>query len=131
MTRDGFMDLVYDELCDDNDNCRANRIIDAADDYAYTDNVLKPCAFCRTTPATSIDISRYGRLGDCIAIKIICPECHIAKSMCVREGTDFGTVKKLMNEIVEDWNERVTDGEDRRCLNDKNKRHNYRNNKNF
>lgn len=35
MTRDDFMSLVYSELCDDSDNCRANRIIDAADDYAY------------------------------------------------------------------------------------------------
>lgn len=35
MTREEFSDLVYDELCDDSDNCRANRIIDAADDYAY------------------------------------------------------------------------------------------------
>lgn len=30
-------------------------------------------------------------------------------------------VKKMMNEIVEDWNERITDGEDERCLNDRNK----------
>lgn len=34
MTRDEFMDLVYDELYDDGDNNRANRIIDAADSYA-------------------------------------------------------------------------------------------------
>ena len=26
------MDVVYDELSDDADNCRANRIIDAADE---------------------------------------------------------------------------------------------------
>ena len=30
--RDEFMDVVYDELSDDADNCRANRIIDAADE---------------------------------------------------------------------------------------------------
>lgn len=34
MTRDEFMDLVYDELYSDGDNNRANRIIDAADSYA-------------------------------------------------------------------------------------------------
>ena len=32
--RQQFMDLVYSELSDDADNCRANRIIDAADEYA-------------------------------------------------------------------------------------------------
>lgn len=31
--RKDFMDIVYDELCDDADNLRANRIIDAADEY--------------------------------------------------------------------------------------------------
>lgn len=35
MTRDDFIDLVYEELSEDSDNCRANRIIDAADEYAY------------------------------------------------------------------------------------------------
>lgn len=30
--RDYFMDVVYDELIDDSDNCRANRIIDRFDD---------------------------------------------------------------------------------------------------
>lgn len=32
--RKDFMDIVYDELSDDEDNLRANRIIDAADAYA-------------------------------------------------------------------------------------------------
>lgn len=32
--RKDFMDIVYDELSDDANNCRANRIIDAADEYA-------------------------------------------------------------------------------------------------
>ena len=32
--RKDFMDIVYDELSDDADNLRANRIIDAADAYA-------------------------------------------------------------------------------------------------
>ena len=31
--RDAFMNLVYDELHSDGDNNRANRIIDAADEY--------------------------------------------------------------------------------------------------
>ena len=34
MDRDEFMSLVYDELHSDGDNCRANRIIDAGDEYA-------------------------------------------------------------------------------------------------
>lgn len=32
--REDFMHIVYNELSDDTDNCRANRIIDAADNYA-------------------------------------------------------------------------------------------------
>jgi hypothetical protein len=31
--REKFMTVVYDELSNDSDNCRANRIIDAADEY--------------------------------------------------------------------------------------------------
>lgn len=34
MTREEFMDMVYSELHSDGDNYRANRIIDAADEYA-------------------------------------------------------------------------------------------------
>lgn len=34
MTREEFMDVVYSELRSDGDNYRANRIIDAADEYA-------------------------------------------------------------------------------------------------
>lgn len=34
LVRQQFMDLVYSELSDDADNYRANRIIDAADEYA-------------------------------------------------------------------------------------------------
>lgn len=34
MTRDEFMNVVYEELYNDKDNSRANRIIDAADSYA-------------------------------------------------------------------------------------------------
>lgn len=37
MTREEFMEIVYDELHSDGDNCRANRIIDAADEYAELD----------------------------------------------------------------------------------------------
>ena len=32
MTRDEFMEIVYDELASDSDNSRANRIIEAFDD---------------------------------------------------------------------------------------------------
>ncbi len=34
MDREDFMAIVYSELASDSDNCRANRIIDAADEYA-------------------------------------------------------------------------------------------------
>lgn len=34
MNRDEFMEIVYEELQSDPDNNRANRIIDAADEYA-------------------------------------------------------------------------------------------------
>lgn len=34
MTREEFMDIVYSKLHSDGNNCRANRIIDAADEYA-------------------------------------------------------------------------------------------------
>lgn len=34
MTREEFMNIVYSELHSDGDNNRANRIIDAADEYA-------------------------------------------------------------------------------------------------
>jgi len=34
MDREDFMNIVYSELADDPDNNRANRIIDAADEYA-------------------------------------------------------------------------------------------------
>lgn len=36
MTREEFMDIVYSELHSDGDNYRANRIIDAADEYMET-----------------------------------------------------------------------------------------------
>jgi hypothetical protein len=37
MTREEFMDIVYSELHSDGDNYRANRIIDAADEYVETE----------------------------------------------------------------------------------------------
>ena len=37
MTREEFMDMVYSELHSDGDNNRANRIIDAADEYVETE----------------------------------------------------------------------------------------------
>ena len=39
--RDKFMNIVYAELSDDSDNCRANRIIDAADEYAKEEYILR------------------------------------------------------------------------------------------
>ena len=41
MTREEFMEIVYDELHSDGDNNRANRIIDAADEYAETEQEPK------------------------------------------------------------------------------------------
>ena len=37
INRDSFMDVVYTELQNDPDNCRANNIINAADEYAEPD----------------------------------------------------------------------------------------------
>jgi Lar family restriction alleviation protein len=70
------------------------------------DNQLKPCPFCGETPITEIGLARYGRLGDCITIRVVCAECHVAKSIYIREGTDFGTVKESMGKIIEEWNTR-------------------------
>jgi hypothetical protein len=42
MTREEFMDIVYSELYSDDDNYRANRIIDAADEYAEDSRSEKP-----------------------------------------------------------------------------------------
>ena len=42
MTREEFMDIVYFELHSDGDNYRANRIIDAADEYAEDSNSENP-----------------------------------------------------------------------------------------
>lgn len=109
MTRDDFIDLVYEELSEDSDNCRANRIIDAADEYAYPkDEGLEPCPFCGDVPKTYIALPHFERLmADCIAIKVVCPVCHVARSVCIREGTDFGTVKEEMDRLIEDWNTRM------------------------
>ena len=41
MTREEFMNIVYNELHSDGDNYRANRIIDAADEYAETEQEVK------------------------------------------------------------------------------------------
>ena len=38
MTREEFMDYVYELLSEDSDNIRANLIIDAADEYCETEN---------------------------------------------------------------------------------------------
>lgn len=42
MTREEFMDIVYYELDSDDDNYRANRIIDAADEYAENSSSENP-----------------------------------------------------------------------------------------
>ena len=46
MTRDEFMDMVYSELHSDGDNYRANRIIDAADEYAGARKTLWVHSYC-------------------------------------------------------------------------------------
>lgn len=79
MTRDDFIDLVYEELSEDSDNCRANRIIDAADEYAYPkDEGLEPCPFCgsfvkleafyKNEPITMFD---YGYEIKCVKCGIV------------------------------------------------------------
>ena len=42
MTREEFIDIVYSELDSDGDNYRANRIIDAADEYAKDSSSENP-----------------------------------------------------------------------------------------
>ena len=52
MDREDFMNVVYAELASDPDNCRANRIIDAADEYAESarpDNQAHLCDSCSYT----------------------------------------------------------------------------------
>lgn len=69
---------------------------------------LKSCPFCGETPVTEIGLARYGRLGDCITIKIVCAECNVTKSVYIREGTDFDTLRSAMDKIIEKWNTRKT-----------------------
>lgn len=44
MTREELMDIVYSELHSDDDNYRANRIIDAADEYVEEQKEWIPCS---------------------------------------------------------------------------------------
>ena len=58
MTREEFMDLVYDELHSDGDNYRANRIIDAADEYA------EPCEDAISRQAAIDEICTAWKIDD-------------------------------------------------------------------
>ena len=91
----------------DTEECAIECWNDRTDSSSDTDAQLQPCPLCGNIPMTSIDLSRYGRMGDCIAIKIICSECHLAKSAYIREGTDFVTVKEAMNKLSVEWNTRI------------------------
>ena len=60
MTRDEFMDMVYSELHSDGDNYRANRIIDAADEYAEEQTRWIPVSERLPKPGEYIgDVDKY------------------------------------------------------------------------
>lgn len=77
---------------------------DRVDNHDNIGKQIKPCPFCGEAPLTEIGLARYGMLGDCVAIKIVCAECHVVKSIYIRDGTDFNAVREAMDKIVERWN---------------------------
>lgn len=78
MTREEFMDIVYLELHSDGDNNRANRIIDAADEFeeesirATIDHVLEIIDGYKSkaTEPTKLSASTYNILLDRMKIEV-------------------------------------------------------------
>lgn len=62
MTRDEFMNYVYDELHDDGNNFRANCIIDAAEEYAESQSQELEILEDGTLNITVDDYSKVGRV---------------------------------------------------------------------
>ena len=108
MTRDDFMDLVYEELSGDSDNYRANRIIDAADEYAYLkDEELELCPFCGNIPEASVTVEPVTISNNCMALQIYCSTCRTSKRYIVQPGTSFQLLSEQMSAIIKDWNRRI------------------------
>lgn len=83
MTRDEFLNVVYDELVSDPDNNRANRIIDAADEYAeeYTESM-------KTELEEMSSAQPDNQVNLCDSCKYTYPECPSAVTDVI-----FGTGK--------------------------------------
>lgn len=65
---------------------------------------LEPCPFCGYRPRINITVSRFGKVGDCIAINLICDECNIRKTVHIRDGTELEDVQDAINKTIDDWN---------------------------
>lgn len=94
MDRQEFMDIVYSEFESEPDNIRANRIIEAADEYAENvrlaetgTNRLKPCR-CGGHPQAVVDDETETKFG------VKCFEC----------GASIFPEKETLEEAVEAWN---------------------------
>lgn len=65
---------------------------------------LEPCPFCGYRPKTSIGVSRFGKIDNCVALNLICDECNIRKTIYIRDGTWLGDVQGAIEKIADDWN---------------------------
>ena len=88
MTRDEFMDVVYGELHSDGDNNRANRIIDAADDYV--DEYAQPERIKGWWEVASTGYSGFMR---CSACKVGCCGDYRSMNFCPNCGADMRGTK--------------------------------------
>ena len=108
MTRGEFMDIVYSELYSDGDNYRANRIIDAADEYVETE--LQPCDDCISRKSV-LELAKKGVLisngsyeSVCKAINELPPVTPSIKEWLSSFNTDsatecFTAVRELREKI--------------------------------
>lgn len=82
MTRDEFMEMVYNELHSDGDNYRANRIIDAADEYAETEKESDWIPVSERLPEKNVEVLATTEWG---AVTI--SEMYSANDWFIHEGT--------------------------------------------